>query len=73
MRRISYLERKFLHPVNSRYVCLQGHEVVNQIDSDQPLFRYCLDAFEKFINKRFVQKCDPQDYIPVGLEPLKKM
>jgi len=52
-------------------VC-KGHEVVNQTDSDQPLFRYCLDAFEKFINKRFVQKCDPKDYIPVRFRTFKE-
>jgi hypothetical protein len=43
----------------------KGHLVKNNVDGDKPLFRYCLDAFENFINQRYRSVCSPGAYIAV--------
>lgn len=43
----------------------KGHKITNNMNSDKPLFRYCLDAFENFINRRYRSVCNPGEYIEV--------
>jgi hypothetical protein len=43
----------------------KGHKISNNINGDKPLFRYCLDAFENFINRRYKSVCNPGAYIAV--------
>jgi hypothetical protein len=43
----------------------KGHKITNNMNGGKSLFRYCLDAFENFINRRYRSVCNPGAYIEV--------
>ena len=49
----------------------KGHKIIKSDKPASPLFRYCLDAFENFINKRYKNKCKPDEYISVRFKTLQ--
>ena len=49
----------------------KGHKITKSPTPDVALFRYCLDAFENFINERYKMKCRPGEYIPVRFKTMQ--
>jgi hypothetical protein len=43
----------------------KGHKINNNMNVDKSIFRYCLDAFENFINHRYKSVCNSGEYIKV--------
>lgn len=64
------LAQKFLSDKETFYTQMtpgmsvyKGHKIIN--NSDTSLFRYCLYAFENFINRSYRSVCNPSSYMAV--------